>query len=71
MLLNQQPITNETSKLIAMIRDYGLKIRLLNVRFEELGWAEGEEPEIPGREGLDDDDIDGNGGGFYYDIVGG
>ena len=64
MLLNQHPITNETSKLIALIQDYGLKIRLLNVRFEELGWAEGMEPEIPGREGLEGEE-------FWYDIFGG
>ena len=63
MLLNQQPITNETSKLIGMIRDYGLKIRLLNVRFEELGWAEGAEPEIPGRDGVDEE--------YFYDVFGG
>lgn len=65
MLLNQQPITNETSKLIGMIRDYGLQIRLLNVRFEELGWAEGggAQPEVPGREGLDEE--------YYYDVFGG
>ncbi|KAG8530790.1 uncharacterized protein KY384_004147 [Bacidia gigantensis] len=64
MLLNQQPITNDTSKLINMIRDYGLKIRLLNVRFDEMGMnGPGEGPEMPSREGLDED--------FYYDDFGG
>ena len=65
MLLNQQPITNDTSKLITVIRDYGLKIRLLNVRFDELAFAEAGEqpPEIPGREGLDEE--------YYYDVFGG
>lgn len=61
MLLNQQPITNETKKLIAMVQDYGLKIRLLNVRFDDMLLA-GEAPEIPSREGLDED--------YYYDIFG-
>ena len=30
LLLNQAPITAETSKLIGLVSDYGLKIRLLN-----------------------------------------
>lgn len=61
MLLNQQPITNETEKLITMVRDYGLKIRLLNVRFDDMVLA-GDAPEIPSREELDDN--------YYYDIFG-
>ena len=64
MLLNQQPITNETSKLINMIRDYGLKIRLLNVRFDEMGMnGPGDGPEMPSREGVDED--------FWYEDFGG
>lgn len=59
MLLNQQPITAETSKLVNLIAGFGLKIRLLNVRFEDMGR---EEPVWPSREGLDDD--------YYYDIGG-
>ena len=59
MLLNQQPITADTSKLVNLIGGYGLKIRLLNVRFEDVGL---EEPTLPSREGLDDD--------YYYDIGG-
>lgn len=62
MLLNQQPITAETNKLIGMVQDYGLKIRLLNVRFDDLAFA-GEAPEIPSKEGLDEE--------YYYDIFGG
>ena len=62
MLLNQQPITAETSKLLALVSNYGLKIRLLNVRFDDAAFA-GEEPEIPSREGIDED--------YYYDISGG
>jgi len=65
MLLEQQPITAETNRLIHMISDYGLKIRLLNVRFnDEEGIVEGMDgmdgPEIPSREGLDED--------YYYEI---
>ncbi len=65
MLLEQQPITAETNRLIHMISDYGLKVRLLNVRFnDEEGIVEGmdgmEGPDIPSREGLDDD--------YFYEI---
>lgn len=65
MLLNQQPITAETNRLITMMSDYGLKVRLLNVRFnEEDGMVGGmmgaEVPDIPGREGLDED--------YFYEI---
>ncbi|KAF2437316.1 hypothetical protein P171DRAFT_399990, partial [Karstenula rhodostoma CBS 690.94] len=59
MLLNQQPITADTNKLVNLIGGYGLKIRLLNVRFEDVGM---EEPILPSREGLDDE--------YYYDIGG-
>jgi engulfment/cell motility protein 1 len=59
MLLNQQPITSDTNKLVTFIGGYGLKIRLLNVRFEDVGL---DEPALPSREGLDDE--------YYYDIAG-
>lgn len=62
MLLNQQPITAETNKLVNMVSSYGLKIRLLNVRFDERDMM-GEAPEMPSREGLDED--------YYYDVFGG
>ncbi|KKK22881.1 hypothetical protein ARAM_005753 [Aspergillus rambellii] len=62
MLLNQQPITAETSKLINLISNYGLKIRLLNVRFDDAVFA-GEAPAVPSRDGLTDD--------YYYDVFGG
>ncbi|EEP76590.1 conserved hypothetical protein [Uncinocarpus reesii 1704] len=62
MLLNQQPITAETNKLINLVSNYGLKIRLLNVRFDDATFM-GECPEIPSREGLDED--------YYYDVFGG
>ncbi|PHH64034.1 hypothetical protein CDD82_1808 [Ophiocordyceps australis] len=61
MLLNQAPITAETSKLIDLISDYGLKIRLLNVRLDTA--FEGPLPEagvVPSREGLDTD--------YYFDV---
>ena len=65
MLLNQQPITAETNKLITTMSDYGLKVRLLNVRFNDEdgllgGMAGADAPEVPSREGLDDD--------YYYEI---
>lgn len=62
MLLNQQPITAETSKLVNLVSNYGLKIRLLNVRFDDAAFL-GEAPEIPSREGLDED--------YYYEVFGG
>ncbi|KKZ62974.1 hypothetical protein EMCG_02685 [[Emmonsia] crescens] len=62
MLLNQQPITAETNKLINLVSNYGLKIRLLNVRFDDATFV-GDSPEVPSRDGLDED--------YYYDIFGG
>jgi engulfment/cell motility protein 1 len=62
MLLNQQPITAETTKLIDLVSNYGLKIRLLNVRFDDATFA-GEAPQVPARDGLDED--------YYYDVFGG
>ncbi|PLB48575.1 regulator of Rac1, required for phagocytosis and cell migration [Aspergillus steynii IBT 23096] len=62
MLLSQQPITSETGKLVKSVSDYGLKIRLLNIRFDDAVFA-GEAPNVPSREGLDDD--------YYYDLFGG
>jgi hypothetical protein len=55
MLLNQAPITAETNKLVNLVSEYGLKIRLLNVRMDTA--FEGPEPGagvIPSREGLDE-----------------
>ncbi|KAL8916322.1 MAG: hypothetical protein Q9208_008589 [Pyrenodesmia sp. 3 TL-2023] len=64
MLLGQQPLTNETKKLTNLVSEYGLKIRLLNVRFDEQGMdgGEGRAPEVPSREGLDEE--------YYYDMGG-
>ncbi|KAJ4163226.1 hypothetical protein LMH87_004968 [Akanthomyces muscarius] len=61
MLLNQTPITAETSKLVNLVSDYGLKIRLLNVRMD--GALEGPPPGtgvVPSRDGLDED--------YFYEI---
>jgi len=61
MLLNQTPITAETNKLAGLVTDFGLKIRLLNVRLEDgyAGPAEGAGV-VPSREGLDED--------YYYEV---
>ncbi|RFU34053.1 hypothetical protein B7463_g2274, partial [Scytalidium lignicola] len=61
MLLNQAPITAETNKLVDLVGQYGLKIRLLNVRLED-GLAGLEEGKgiVPSREELDGD--------YYYEI---
>ncbi|KAH8890848.1 ELMO/CED-12 family protein [Thozetella sp. PMI_491] len=61
MLLNQAPITAETNKLVTLIGEYGLKIRLLNVRVDA-AYA-GPEPGagvVPSRDGLDDD--------YFYEV---
>ncbi|KAI1385096.1 ELMO/CED-12 family-domain-containing protein [Hypoxylon trugodes] len=61
MLLGQAPITAETNKLIKLVQDYGIKIRLLNVRMEATyaGPPEGAGV-VPSREGLNDD--------YWYEI---
>ena len=56
MLLGQAPITAETNKLVNLVSDYGLKIRLLNVRMDSA--YEGPPPGagvVPSRRGLDED----------------
>jgi hypothetical protein len=56
MLLNQAPITAETNKLVNLVSEYGLKIRLLNVRKDAA--FEGPPPGagvVPSRDGLDED----------------
>ncbi|ORY66398.1 ELMO/CED-12 family protein [Pseudomassariella vexata] len=61
MLLDQAPITAETQKLISLVGDYGLKIRLLNVRMEAA--YSGPPPGagvVPSREGLDAE--------YYYQV---
>lgn len=61
MLLNQVPITAETNKLVSLVGDYGMKIRLLNVRVDAV--YAGPQPGagvVPSREGLDDD--------YFYEV---
>jgi hypothetical protein len=66
MLLGQAPITAETNKLVALVSEYGLRIRLLNVRLEHIyaannaaggGGNAGMSSTgiVPGREGLDEE----------------
>jgi len=64
MLLDQAPASSETTKLVDFIVKYGMKIRLLNVRFEErlTGFNEAEEGPygmkdvvLPTREGVEDE----------------
>lgn len=70
MLLSQAPITAETNKLVTLVSEYGLKIRLLNVRLEQMyagpaavaaaGGRGSGAGVVPSREGLDED--------YYYEI---
>jgi hypothetical protein len=65
MLLNQAPITAETNKLVTLVSEYGLKIRLLNVRLEQMyagpvGGRGSGVGVVPSREGLDED--------YFYEI---
>ncbi|KAK8089736.1 elmo ced-12 family [Apiospora hydei] len=61
MLLEQAPLTADTTKLVTLVGEYSLKIRLLNVGMEA---AYGGPPPgagvVPSRQGLDDD--------YYYEI---
>ncbi|ETN44400.1 uncharacterized protein HMPREF1541_10580 [Cyphellophora europaea CBS 101466] len=64
-LLKQQPITAPTNKYINQMSDMALKVRLLNLRYNEedgmIGGMQGTEmPQLPSREGLDED--------YYYQI---
>ena len=60
MLLRQEPITKDTARLVDMAVDWGVRLRLLNLRWEDVDW-EGVEGtaaatrEVPSREGLDAD----------------
>ena len=68
MLLNQQPITKDTTRLVEMMEDWGVRLRMLNLRWEDVDWEalewnvkagasgkEAEVREVPSREGLDED----------------
>lgn len=67
MLLNQQPITKDTTRLIEMMEDWGVRLRMLNLRWEDVDWEALEQSvkggkvearEVPSREGLE--------GGYWY-----
>jgi hypothetical protein len=62
MLLNQAPITAETNKLVGLVSEYGLKIRLLNVRLDDGYGGQHQQGAgvVPSREGLDED--------YYYEV---
>ncbi|KAL8663769.1 MAG: hypothetical protein Q9202_003583 [Teloschistes flavicans] len=62
MLLAQRPLTSETRKLTSLVAEYGLKIRLMNVNLDQGGPDEDNWPDVPSREGLDED--------YYYDMGG-
>ncbi|KAK5132773.1 hypothetical protein LTR08_008658 [Meristemomyces frigidus] len=62
MLLNQQPITKNTTSLVEMMQNWGARLRMLNLRWEDVDWEALEmrvkgmkvEPkEVPSREGLE------------------
>ena len=64
MLLSQQPITKDTTRLVGMMEDWGVRLRMLNLRWEDVDWealemsVKGEKVEVrqvPSREGLDED----------------
>ncbi|KAI0970236.1 ELMO/CED-12 family-domain-containing protein [Xylaria arbuscula] len=61
MLLDQAPITAETNKLLDLVADYGMKIRLLKVRMEATySPPPASAGVVPSRDELDDD--------YFYDI---
>ncbi|KAI5221564.1 hypothetical protein AUEXF2481DRAFT_4461 [Aureobasidium subglaciale EXF-2481] len=63
MLLNQQPITADTNKLVDLLEQWSLTIRMLNLRWEDVDWERAQDDKqlpVPSRSGLDDD--------FWYDM---
>lgn len=64
MLLNQQPITKDTARLVEMMEDWGVRLRMLNLRWEDVDWealemgAKGSAAKdirpVPSRVGVDD-----------------
>lgn len=66
LLLDQQPITKSTTKLIDMMVDWGVRLRMLNLKWEDVDWEEleqrvkgvrVEEREVPSREGLEGEEF--------------
>lgn len=67
MLLNQQPITADTHKLVDILEKWSLKVRMLNLQWEDAEWLHAQHGvehnrSIASREGLD--------GNFWYDMNG-
>ncbi|PNS17109.1 Engulfment and cell motility protein 2 [Sphaceloma murrayae] len=71
MLLEQQPITKDTARLIGVVEEWSLKVRLLGLSWEDVDWETAGEDETttkgadgkqewPSREGLDTD--------YWYDM---
>ncbi|KAH0255523.1 hypothetical protein KCU91_g17434, partial [Aureobasidium melanogenum] len=63
MLLNQQPITADTNKLVDLLEQWSLTIRMLNLRWEDVDWERAQDNKqlpVPSRVGLDDD--------FWYEM---
>jgi engulfment/cell motility protein 1 len=66
MLLNQEPITKDTARLVEMMEDWGTRLRMLNLRWEDVDWDALEAGEsgmddglgtrpVPGRDGVGDE----------------
>jgi len=69
MLLDQQPITADTNKMITMIEGWSLKVRMLNLDWDDVDWADengagaqvGQRTVVvPSRDGIDAD--------YWYDM---
>lgn len=69
LLLHQQPITKSTTSLIQMMTEWGVRLRMLNLRWEDVDWEDLEMRvkglevggrEMPGREGLEEE--------FWYEM---
>jgi engulfment/cell motility protein 1 len=64
MLLNQQPITSGTNKLVDLLEQWSLTIRMLNLRWEDVDWERAQEDmnlPVPSRAELDDN--------FWYEMA--
>lgn len=69
MLLNQQPITADTNKLVDVLEQWSLKVRMLNLQWEDVDWVQAQQQHggdrrhnsvMANRDGLDND--------YWYDM---
>jgi len=62
MLLDQQPITADTNRMIKTIEEWSVKVRMLNLEWEDVDWTDdgADQPIVYDREGLDTD--------YWYDM---